>query len=96
MVRTTVMLAEETHARLRRLAQQRGIPLARLIREALTDAAEPPSPTRLSFIGAVSVDIDLAEQSIDELPPITSPVSDIADEELERLRQRFAAPGAAC
>lgn len=90
------MLPEETHARLRRLARQRGIPLARLIREALADAAESPTRERLSFIGAVSVDIDLAEKSIDELPPITPPVSDITDEELEQLRQRFATPGVAC
>ena len=76
VIRTTVMLPEETHARLRRLARRRGVPLAAVIREALTRAAELERPT-LSFIGAVSVEGVSAEETtrldwLDELPDARS------------------------
>lgn len=90
------MLPAETHARLRRLARRRGIPLARLIRDALTDAAGEQSPRVPSLIGAVSEEVELAVESGERLPPITPPVSDVSDSELERLRRRFATPGPAC
>jgi hypothetical protein len=54
--RTTVMLPDETDARLRREARRRGVSIAELTREAI-EACLPPSPragTPLSFfaIGA--------------------------------------------
>jgi len=72
MIRTTVMLPEETHARLRRLARRRGIPLAALIRETLNAAAEDGKPRPPSFIGAVDVNVDdFAASTAEEFPPIT-------------------------
>lgn len=96
MVRTTVMLPEETHARLRRLARQRGIPLARLIREALVDAAESELRRTPSFIASVSSDVQLAAESLDHPAPITPPVSQVSDAELDELRRRFAPTGREC
>jgi predicted transcriptional regulator len=89
MVRTTVMLPEETHERLRRLAKRRGVPLAALIRDALNEVAQAEKPKPPSFIGAVSVDAgDLAASTAETLPPITPPVSQATTEELEELRRR--------
>lgn len=50
------MLSEETHERLRRLARRRGVPLAVVIREALTDVAQREDRATLSFIGAADVE----------------------------------------
>jgi predicted DNA-binding ribbon-helix-helix protein len=89
MIRTTVMLPEETHARLRRLARSRGIPLAALIRETLNAAAEDGKPRPPSFIGAVDVDVgDFAASTAETFPPITPPVSYASPEELAELRRR--------
>lgn len=90
MLRTTVMLPEETHSRLRRLARRRGVPLAALIREALTRAAESEDHPELTFIGAVSVEgtEDLAVSTTRAAPPLTPPMSRPSPEELERLRRR--------
>jgi len=90
MIRTTVMLPEETHERLRRLAKRRGVPLAALIREALNDFAEAAKPEPPSFIGAVSIDAgDFAASTAETLPPITPPVSQATPEEIEHF-QRLA------
>lgn len=49
MRRTTIMADEETVDRLRRLAGQRGVSFAQVVREALEDKAETfaPAPTSL-------------------------------------------------
>ena len=89
VIRTTVMLPEETHERLRRIAHLRGVPLAKVIRQALTDAAWSAPETTLSFIGAVDVETGFhAAESAGTLPPITPPVGDATEEELEALRRR--------
>jgi hypothetical protein len=88
MVRTTVMLPDETHARLRRIARRRGIPLAAVIREALMEAAGAESRPKLSFIGAVSVAAVSATDTVEEpipIPPFrTDPPT---PEELEHFRR---------
>lgn len=91
MIRTTVMLPEETHERLRRLARRRGVPLAALIREALNEVAEAERPKPPSFIGAVSVDAgECAASTAETLPPITPFRTDpLTPEEIEHF-QRLA------
>ena len=72
MIRTTVMLPEETHERLRRIARRHGVPLAHVIREALVQAAEAEARPTLSFI---AIDGDDAETSAaataEALPPLS-------------------------
>jgi len=84
------MLPEETHARLRRLARLQGVPLAALIRETLTRAAESEAYPQPTFIGAVSVEgtDDLAVSTTGTIAPMTPPVSRASPRELERLRRR--------
>ncbi len=83
------MLPEDTHEGLRRLALRRGVPLAQVIRQALTDAVRSAPEVKLSFIGAVDVETDFhAAESAGTLPPITPPVSDATQGELEALRRR--------
>ena len=89
MIRTTVMLPEETHERLRRLARHRGVPLARVIRQALTDLVHTTASVPLSFVGAVDVETDFeAEATVVAPPPITPPVSHATAPELEALRRQ--------
>jgi predicted transcriptional regulator len=53
MNRTTLTLAEETRRRLRRVAAERGISMAALIREAIDEAVERHAPKPRSLgIGA--------------------------------------------
>jgi predicted transcriptional regulator len=88
VIRTTVMLPEETHERLRRLAKRRGVPLATVIRDALNEVADAAKPKPPSFIGAVSIDAgDFAASTAETLPPIPPPVSHASPEELEELRR---------
>ncbi len=90
MIRTTVMLPDETHARLQRIARRRGVPLAGLIRGALTDVVESEARPTLSFIGVADVDpgdFDAASTA-EVVPPIRPPVSEATPEELEELRRR--------
>ena len=89
MLRTTVMLPEETHDRLRRLAKRRGVPLAVLIREALIDVADTATPKPPSFIGAVDVDVgNFAASTTAASPPITPFRTDPATpEEIEHFRR---------
>jgi len=89
MIRTTVMLPEETHERLRRIARRHGVPLARVIRDALTQAAEAePRPT-LSFISvAGGAPETSAAATAGVLPPLSpfrteTPTTD----EIERYRR---------
>lgn len=87
MIRTTVMLSDETYERLRWIARRRGLPLAKVIREALTQAAEAERPT-LSFIGALTGDALDAASTAELFPPLSSPVSDATPEELADLRRQ--------
>ena len=87
MIRTTVMLPEETHTRLRRIARRRGVPLARVIRDTLTQAADAERPT-LSFIGVVSADTADAAATADTFPPLSSPASDATPDQLAELRRQ--------
>ena len=91
MIRTTVLLAAETHQRLRAIARRRGVPLARLIREALERASEEEQPT-LSFIAAVDVaDREARAGSLgDAEPPIAPPVSAAPGAEEVGLHRRLA------
>jgi predicted transcriptional regulator len=53
MNRTTLTLDEETRRRLRRIAAERGISMASVIREAINEAVERHAPTPRSLgIGA--------------------------------------------
>jgi len=89
MIRTTVMLPEETHERLRRIARRRGLPLAQVIRRALTDVAHSTPAVSLSFVGAVDVETDFdAEATTVGPPPISPPASHANAAELEALRRR--------
>lgn len=68
MHRTTIMLPEEAAERLRRLAAERGISMAALIREAIEDkvATSRPRPRSLG-IGSSGLR-DVARRSGDERP----------------------------
>ena len=95
MIRTTVMLPEETHERLRRIARRHGVPLARVIRDALTQAVEAePRPT-LSFIAVEGCDPETsAAATAEELPPLSpfrtdAPTRDEIDH-YRRLAERRA------
>ena len=72
MIRTTVMLPEETHEGLRRIARRHGVPLARVIRDALTQAVEAePRPT-LSFIAVADGEAETsAAATAGALPPLS-------------------------
>lgn len=88
MIRTTVMLPQETHERLRRIARRTGVPLAQVIRDALMKAADAERPA-LSFIGVVSRDTDLdAASTANTFPPLSPPVSDATPEELVEIRRQ--------
>ena len=88
MIRTTVMLPEETHERLRRIARRHGVPLARVIRDALTQAAEEPRPT-LSFIAVEGSDPETsAAATAEALPPLSPFRTDTPTrDEVERYRR---------
>ena len=71
MDRTTLSLSDEARRRLRRLAAERGVSMAALIREAIEEKVErlatsPPKPRSLG-IGASGVS-DTARRSGDERP----------------------------
>jgi predicted transcriptional regulator len=90
MIRTTVMLEEETHGRLRRLARRRGIPLARLIREALTQVVAEERSRTPSFIGAATVEgVSAREGVADDWLPVspfrTDPPTPEERERFDRL-----------
>ncbi len=65
MKRTTVMLPDETLARLRQESRMRGVSVAEIVRDAVErHLAEPEAPVkrRLGFIGiGMSDDPDIAE-----------------------------------
>lgn len=82
------MLPDETHERLRRLARRRGVPLAVVIREALTDVADSERPRRPSFIGAASVENVSAEETTEGVAPLPPFRTDPPTlEEIEHFRR---------
>jgi hypothetical protein len=89
MIRTTVMLPEVTHERLRRIARRHGVPLAHVIREALVQAAEAEPRQTLSFIGVDGVDSGTSAAGSAEAPPPLSPFRTGAPTraEIERYRR---------
>jgi hypothetical protein len=68
MERTTIVLPEETRVRLRRLAAERGVSMATLIREAIDDklAGIRPRPRSLG-VGASNTS-DTARRTAKERP----------------------------
>lgn len=68
MDRTTITLDPETRRRLRRLAADRGISMAAVIREALDQAIERHAPTPRSLGVAASGTAGTARQTAEERP----------------------------
>ncbi|HET9242428.1 MAG TPA: ribbon-helix-helix protein, CopG family [Gaiella sp.] len=66
MKRTTIMLPDETAARVAREARRRGVSVAAVVREAVEEHLPPEQPRRLSFIGIVEGDVDDATR-VDEI-----------------------------
>jgi predicted transcriptional regulator len=68
MERTTIMLPDETRARLRRIAADRGVSMATVIREAIDEkvAAIHPHPRSIGI--GESSEPDTARRSADERP----------------------------
>ena len=89
MIRTTVMLPEETHERLRRIARRHGVPLARVIRDALIQAAEAEPRPALSFIAVEDCDPETSAAATSEALPPLSPFRTGAPtrDEVERYRR---------
>lgn len=88
MIRTTVMLPEKTHEHLGRIARRHGVPLAQVIRDALTQVAEADPRPALSFIAVEGPDAETtAAATAGALPPL-SPFRTAAPSraEIERLR----------
>jgi len=70
MIRTTIMADEETLARLRALAIERGISLAAVIREALAEKATEYRPKPLSLGIGASGRSDISEtEATERVPP---------------------------
>jgi hypothetical protein len=68
MDRTTLSLPEETRRRLRRLAAERGVSMATIIREAIDEKVDRLAPKPRSLgVGASGV-TDTARRSADERP----------------------------
>ena len=68
MDRTTITLEVETRARLRRIAAERGISMAALIREAIDATIEQHAPRPKSLGAGASGVTDTARRSSDERP----------------------------
>lgn len=68
MKRTTVMLPEDTDARLRLEARRRGVPIAVVVRDAVEHHLPPPSPGRRPAFFAIGEEgpADSAER-VDEI-----------------------------
>lgn len=67
MKRTTIMLPDETEARLRLEARRRGVPIAQVVREAVERHLPAPEPgRRLSFFGVGEGGPADASERVDE------------------------------
>ena len=68
MIRTTLSLDDDTRRRLRRIAAERGISMAALIREAIDESVERHAPQPRSLGVAASGTRDTARRAGDERP----------------------------
>jgi len=68
MQRTTLMLPEDVHRRLRRLAAERGVSMAELVREAIDEKLERVRPRTLSLGIGASGYADTARRTWNERP----------------------------
>ncbi len=68
MNRTTLTLDADTRRRLRRIAAERGISMAAVIREAIDEAIERHAPKPRSLGVAASGTPDTARRTADERP----------------------------
>lgn len=68
MDRTTLSLPEETRRRLRRLAAERGVSMATIIREAIDEKVDRLAPKPRSLGIGASGTVDTARTSADERP----------------------------
>jgi plasmid stability protein len=68
MNRTTLSLDDDTRRRLRRIAADRGISMAALIREAIDESVERHAPKPRSLGVAASGTSDTARRAGDERP----------------------------
>jgi hypothetical protein len=68
MNRTTLTLDQETRRRLRRIAAERGVSMAAVIREAIDEAVERHAPKPRSLGIGASGTRDTARRSGDERP----------------------------
>ncbi|MCZ7588585.1 MAG: ribbon-helix-helix domain-containing protein [Gaiella sp.] len=66
MKRTTIMLPDETAARVAREARRRGVSVAAVVREAVEEHLPAEQPRKLSFIGIVEGSVDDATR-VDEV-----------------------------
>ena len=68
MDRTTITLDVETRRRLRRIAAERGISMAAVIREAIDSTIEQHAPKPRSLGAGASGTTDTARKTADERP----------------------------
>lgn len=68
MQRTTIVAPEELLSRLRRLAAERGVSLATVIREALEEKAQQHRPLPKSLGIGASVHADTSQRAGEERP----------------------------
>ncbi|MGH2915640.1 MAG: CopG family transcriptional regulator [Solirubrobacteraceae bacterium] len=72
MHRTTLMLPDELRNRLRRIAADRGVSMATVVREALEDAVDRARPIPRSLGVGASGSTDTARRTSSERPEPTS------------------------
>ena len=68
MTRTTITIDDETRRRLRRIAAERGVSMATIIREAIEHHAERRAPRPRSLGAGASGTTDTARRTADERP----------------------------
>lgn len=68
MTRTTITIDEDVRRRLRKIAADRGVSMATIIREAIDEKAERLAPRPRSIGAGASGTSDTARRSADERP----------------------------
>ncbi|MFV2063851.1 MAG: ribbon-helix-helix protein, CopG family [Chloroflexota bacterium] len=68
MERTTLMLPDHLRKRLRRMAAERGVSMATVVREAIEEEVDRSRPLPRSLGIGASGTMDIARRSIDERP----------------------------
>ncbi len=68
MTRTTITIDDDTRKRLRRIAVERGVSMATIIREAIDEKADRHAPRPRSLGIGASGTKDTARRSADERP----------------------------